>query len=98
MERGLRADLADEIDLLRVDKVLVLILVILVSNGDSGQAGTLFSQIGDYGPGVDTSDGWNTFSGTPFTQAFHSGPVGIFLRDIRNHHSHSLDIGALKVF
>ena len=36
VEGSLGADLADEIDLLRVDKGLVFVLVVLLTNGQSG--------------------------------------------------------------
>lgn len=98
MERSLGADLADKVDLFGIDECLVLILIVFFSDGDSGKTGTLFPQIGDNSSGVHASDCWDTFSCTPFTQAFHRRPVGIFFCHVRNHHSHSLDIGTLKIF
>jgi len=92
------ANLSNEIDLLRIDECLVLVLVVFLPNGDSSQAGTLLSKLGDNGSGINTSDGGHAFPCTPLAQALHRGPMGISLCDVRNNHSHSLDIGALEIF
>lgn len=97
VKRCLGADFADEIDLFGINEGFVLILVVFFSNSDSGQTGTLLPQIGDDGSSVHSSDGGHTLPGTPLTQAFHRSPVGIFLCNIRNNHSHSLDVRALEI-
>lgn len=97
-EGGLGADALDQVDLARVDKGLILIGVVLVANGDSGQRGTLLPEEGDNLAGIDTRDGRDTLASAPFAQTLDSGPVAVLLSNIGNHYSGTLDMRRLEVF
>ena len=77
VEGRLGADLADQVDLLRVDEGLVLVGIVLLANGDAGQGRTLLTEVGDDRTGIDTRDGGNTLTGTPLAQTLDGSPVAV---------------------
>lgn len=97
VERSLGADLADKVDLLRIGERLILVGIVLFTNGDAGQRRTLFTQIGYNGTGVDARDGRHTLTGTPLAKTLDSSPVAVLLRDIRDDNTSGLNIGRLEV-
>ena len=98
VERSLGADPPDEIDLLRVDKGLVLVGIVLLADGDAGKGGSAFAQEGDDCASVDSRDGRNTLPGTPIAETLDSSPVAVLLRDIADHHTGGLHVRRLEVF
>lgn len=97
VERSFGADLADQVDLLRVDESLVLVGIVLLTNGDTGQRGTLLTEVGDNGTGVNTRDGRNTLTGAPLTKTLDSGPVTVLLRNVGDNDTSRLEVGGLEV-
>lgn len=93
MEWSLGANLCYKVDLLRVDESLVLVGIVLLSNGDTRKGGTLLTQVGDNGTSVDARDSGNTLSGTPLAQALDSGPMTVLSRVIGNDDTTALDVG-----
>ena len=82
VEGGFGADLADEIDLFGVDEGFVLVRVVFFADGDAGEGGTLFPEVGYDGAGVDAGDGGDAFAGTPGAEAFDGGPVAVLFCDV----------------
>lgn len=97
MEGLLGAHTADKVDTLRVNVGFVLIGIVLFTNGDPGERGTLFTEVGDNGAGVDARDGRNALPLTPLGQALDGGPVAVLLGDIGNDDTRGLDVGRLEV-
>ena len=97
MERRLGADLTDKVDLLGIGESLVLIGIVLLTDGDTGQRRTLLTKIGDNGTSVDTRDGGNTLTGTPFSETLDGRPVAVTLGHIGNDDTSSLKVGGLEV-
>lgn len=98
VEWSLCADFSNQVDLFGVDKGFVLVLVVFFSDGDTGQARALLTEMGDNGTSVDTGDCGDTFSSTPLAETFDGGPVGVFMCDVGNDNTNSLDVGALEIF
>lgn len=97
VEGSLGADLADKVDLLRVGKGLILVGIVLLTHGDTGQRRTLLTQVGDNFTSVDARDGRNTLTSTPFSEALNSRPVAVALCNIGNDDTGGLEVGGLKV-
>lgn len=97
VERRLGADLTDKVDLLRIGESLVLVGIVLLTNGDTSQRRTLLTQIGDNGTSVDTRDGGNTLTSTPFSKTLDGRPVAVTLGNIGNDNTSSLKVGGLEV-
>lgn len=98
VEWSLGTDFLHQVDLLGIDESLVLIGVVFLSNCDSGQRRSNFSQVSDDGTGIDTGDGRNTFTSTPLAQTLHSSPVTVFLGIVCNNNTHALDVWGFEVF
>lgn len=96
-ERSLGAHTLDKVDLARVDKTLVLIGIVLVTNGNSGKGGTLLAEVGDDSTSVDARDGGNTLASTPLAQALDGSPMAVLLSNIGNNHTSALDMGRLEI-
>lgn len=96
-ERRLGADTLDQVDLARIDEALVLIGVVLVTNRDPGKRGTLLTQVGDNGAGIDARDGGDALPGAPVAQALDSRPVAVLLGDIGNDNASALDVGGFEI-
>lgn len=97
VEGSLGADLADEVDLLRVGKGLILVGIVLLTHGDTGQRRTLLPQVGDDFTGVDARDGRNALTSTPFSKTLDSRPVAVALRSIGNDDTGGLQVGRLEI-
>lgn len=96
-EGSLGADALDQVDLARVDEALVLVGIVLVTNGDPGEGRTLLTEEGDDGTGVDTRDGGDALTSAPVTQALDGSPVAVLLSDVGDDDTGALDVGRLKV-
>jgi hypothetical protein len=97
MEWSLGTNLLDQVNLLRINKSLILISVVLLSNRDPGKRRTFLSQICHDGASVDSGDSRYSFTSTPFTETLNSGPMAIFLSIVGNNDTTALDIWGLKV-
>ena len=96
-EGGFRANLLDKVNLARIDETLVFVGIVLITNRDSGQGGSLLSEVSDNGTGVNARDGGNAFSGTPCAEALNSSPMTILLGDVGDNHTSTLDMRRLEV-
>jgi hypothetical protein len=98
VEWSLGADFLDQVDLLGVNESFILIGIVFLSDGDSGQRRSNFPQVRDNGTSINTRDSRNTFTSTPIAQALHSSPMAVLLSVIGNNNTHTLNVGTFKVF
>lgn len=96
-EGSLGADALDQVDLARVDEALILISIVLVTNRDPSKGGTLLSEVGDNGTGIDARDGGNTLSGAPLAQTLNGGPVAVVDSNVGDDNTGALNMGGLEV-
>lgn len=96
-EGSLGADTLNEVNLAGVNEALILISIVLVTNGDSGEGRTLLSQIGDDLSGIHARDSRNTLSGAPLAQALNSCPMAVLKSDIGDDNTSALDVRRLEV-
>ena len=94
---SLGAHTLDQVDLAGVDEALILIGIVLVTNGDPSKGRTLLSEVGDDSSSIDAGDGGNTLSGAPLTQALNGGPMAVVDSNIRDDNTGTLDVRRLKV-
>jgi hypothetical protein len=97
VERLLGGDFGYQVDLLGIDERLVLVGIVLVSDGDTGEGGSLLTEVGDDRTGVDTRDGGDSLTLAPVSERLDSGPVRVLFRVVGDDDSSSLDVGGLKV-
>ena len=97
VERSLGADSLDQVDLFWVNESLILISVVFLSNGDSGQRRTLLSQISDNSTGINPRNGWDTLASTPLTQTLDSSPVGVLSSVVGDDDTSTLDVWRFEV-
>jgi hypothetical protein len=97
VEGSLRADLTDEVNLLGVDEGLILISVVLLTDGDTSQRGTLFTEVGDNRTGVNTRDGRNALASAPFTKTLDGGPMAILFSHVCDYDTSGLEVRRLEV-
>lgn len=96
-EGSLGADTLDQVDLARVDEALVLVCIVLFADGDSGERGTLLSEVGDNLSSVDAGDGRDALSGAPLAKALNGGPVAVVEGDVGDDNASALDVRGLEV-
>ncbi|KAI6748599.1 hypothetical protein HG530_015372 [Fusarium avenaceum] len=96
-EGSLGGDTLYKVDLTRVDKTLVLISIVLFSNGDPSQGRSLLSEVGDNGTGINTRDGGNALSGTPLAKALDSSPMAVVDGNIGDNDTSTLNVRRLEV-
>lgn len=96
-EGSLGANPLDQVDLARVDKALVLIGIVFITNRNPGQGRTLLSKEGDNGASVDAGDGGHSLPGAPVAQTLNRGPMAVLLGHIGHDDSSTLDVGGLEV-
>lgn len=96
-EGSLGADTLDEVDLTGVNEALVLIGIVLVTNGDPSEGRTLLSEEGDNFTSINAGDGRDTLSGAPFAQALNGGPMAVVDSIIGDDDTGALDMRRLKV-
>ena len=96
-EGGLGANPLDEVDLARVEEGLILIGVVLLTDGDPGERRTLLSEVSDDGTGVNAGDGGHTLTGAPLAQALDCSPVAVLLGDVGDDDTGALNVGGLEV-
>ncbi len=97
MEGSFGADLSNEVDLLGVDKGLVLVGIVFLPNCDPCQRGTLFAEVGNDSSSVHTRNGRDAFAGAPLAKAFDCGPVGVFFCYVCYDDADGLDVGRFEV-
>lgn len=96
-EGGLGAHALDQVDLARIDEALVLIGIVLATDGDTSQRRTLLTEVCDDFSRVHPSNGGNSFTGAPCSKALHSRPMAVFLSNICHDYAGALDVGRFKV-
>jgi uncharacterized membrane protein YbjE (DUF340 family) len=92
VEWSLGANLLDQVNLLRVDKGLVLISIILLSNGDVGQRRSFLTQICHNGASINSRDGWYSFTGTLLTEALNSSLIAVLLSIVSDNNTTTLNV------
>lgn len=97
MKRLLSADLTHQVDLLGVGECLVLVGVVLLTDGDTSKGRALLTQIGDNGTSVNARDGRDTLTSTPLSQRLNGSPVAVLLRNISDDDTSRLQVGRLEV-
>jgi len=98
VERLLGADLTNQVDLLGIGESLILIGIVLFTNGDTSQRRTLLTQIGDNGTGINSRNSRHTFTSTPLAQTLDGSPVTVLLGDIGNNNTSGLEVGGFEIF
>jgi hypothetical protein len=96
-EGSLGADTLDKVDLAGIDEALILVGIILVTNGDPGQGRTLLTEVSNDGTGVNARDGRDTLTSAPLAEALDSGPVAVVEGDIGDDNTSALNVRGLKV-
>lgn len=96
-EGSLGADTLDQVDGTGVDEALVLVGVVLVTNGDPSEGRTLLTEVGDDLTSIDARDGRDTLTGAPVAQALNGGPVTVLGGDVGDDDTGTLDVRGLKV-
>lgn len=96
-EGRLGAHALDKVDLAGVDEALILVGVVLVTDGDPSKGRTLLSEVGDNFTGVDARDGRHTLAGAPLAEALDGGPVAVLLGDISDDHACTLNVRRFEV-
>lgn len=96
-EGSLGADTLDQVDLARVDEALILVGIVLVADGDSGERGTLLSEVGDNLSSVDAGDSRDALSGAPLAKALNGGPVAVVEGDVGDDNTSALNVRGLEV-
>jgi hypothetical protein len=94
---GLGADPLDQVDLAWVTKALILVGIVLVSNGDSRKRRTLFPEVSDNSTGVNSRDSRDAFSRTPDSQTLYSGPMAVLGSIIGHNDTSTLDVRRLEM-
>lgn len=77
MEGCLGRDTADQVNGLGVNIGLVLVSIILLTNRDAGQRGTLLTEVCHNLTSVHARDGRNTLTSAPLCQRLDSGPMAV---------------------
>jgi hypothetical protein len=88
---------ADEVDSLGVDVCLIFVGIVLLTNGDTSQRGTLLAEVCHNLTGVDARDGWNTLTSTPFSKGLDGSPVAVLESIVLHNDARRLNVGRLEV-
>lgn len=96
-KRSLGANTLDQVDLARVDKALIFVGVVLVTNGDSGERGTLLSEEGDDFSGINSRNSGDALAGAPLAQTLNGSPVAVVEGNIGHDNTGALNVGGFKV-
>ena len=91
-EGGFRANALDEVDLSGVNEAFIFVGIVLVTNGDTGERRTLFSEVGDNFSGVNARDGGNALASAPVAERLDGGPVRILRSDVGDNNASALDV------
>jgi hypothetical protein len=97
VEGRLGGYLFDKVNAARVLVSLILVGVVLLTNGDLAKGRTLFTEVGDNVASVDAGDGGDTLASTPLCQTLDGSPMRVLSGSVCNNNGSSLDVGALKV-
>ena len=96
-ERRLGAHTLNQVDRAGVDETLVLVGIVLVTDGNPRQRRTLLTEVCDDLTSVDTRDGGHTLAGTPLTQALDRRPMAVLEGNICHDDTGTLDMGRLEI-
>lgn len=96
-EGGLGAHALNEINLARIGKALVLVGVILLTDGDSGKRGTLLTKKCDNLARVHARDGRHALTSAPLAKTFHGGPMAVLQSHIGHDDPGTLEVRGLEI-
>jgi len=97
VEGSLGRDTADQVNGFGVDIGLVLIGIVFLTNSDTGEGGTLFTEVGYDLTGVNTRDGGDTLASAPLRKRLNGSPVAVPQSIVLNDNARCLDVRRLKV-
>lgn len=93
VEWSLGRHAADQVDGLRVDVRFVLVGIILLANGDTGERRTLLTEVCHNLTGVDARNGRDTLASAPLSQRLNGRPVAVLQGIVLNNDTRGLDVG-----
>jgi len=96
-EGSLGGDTLDQVDLAGINETLILVGIVLFSNGDPSQGRALLSEVGDNGAGINARDGGNSLSGAPLAKTLDGSPMAVVDSDIGDNDTSTLNVGGLEV-
>jgi hypothetical protein len=96
-EGSLGGDTLDQVDLAGVNETLILIGIVLFSNGDPSQGRALLSEVGDNGAGINARNGGNSLTGAPLAETLDGSPMAVVDSDIGDNDTSTLNVGGLEV-
>jgi hypothetical protein len=97
VEGRLGADLANKVNLFRIGESLILIGVVLLTNGDTSKGRTLLTEVRDDGTSVNARDGRHTLTGAPFAETLNGSPVRVLFSNVSHDDTSRLEVGRLEV-
>jgi hypothetical protein len=96
-EGSLGGDTLDQVDLAGVNETLILVGIVLFSNGDPSQGRALLSEVGDNGAGINARNGGNSLTGAPLAETLDGSPMAVVDSDIGDNDTSTLNVGGLEV-
>jgi len=96
-EGSLGGDTLDQVDLAGINETLILVGIVLFSNGDPSQGRALLSEVGDNSAGINARDGGNSLSGAPLAKTLDGSPMAVVDSDIGDNDTSTLNVGGLEV-
>ena len=88
-----RADLFNKIDFTRIEERFVFIGIIFLSDNDTSETRSSFTEESDDGTGIDTGNSRDSGTGTPGRKGLDGSPVRVFSCVVGNDDACALDIG-----
>lgn len=96
-EGSLGGDTLDQVDLAGINETLILVGIVLFSNGDPSQGRALLPEVGDNSAGINAGDGGNSLSGAPLAKTLDGSPMAVIDSDIGDNDTSTLNVGGLEV-
>jgi hypothetical protein len=97
VEGSLSGHTADQVDGLRINVGLVLVGIVLLTDGDTSKGRTLLTEVCHNLTRVDTGDGGDTLASAPLGEGLDGSPVAVLQGIVLDNDARSLDVGRLKV-
>ena len=97
VEGRLGADLAHQVDLLRVHEGLVLVRVVLLADRDARERGALLAQVRHDGARVDARHGGHALARAPLAERLDGRPVRVLEGRVGHDDAAGLDVRRLEV-
>jgi hypothetical protein len=96
-EGSLGGDTLNQVDLAGVDETLILVGIVLFTNGYPSQGRALLSEVCDNGASINARDGGNSLSSAPLAETLNSSPMAVVDSDIGDNNTSTLNVGRLEV-